>query len=152
MCQEPVIRMCVSRQYAVGLRAAEWLSVTFMPPVKPTRPSHTTIFLCVRKSGRRNRSESSFTGLNHAKSTPASRSGVRNAFFSLFEPVQNLSQQYNIVQSAGAALKKIFELLDVEPSLTDAADAVDLPPVRGEIRFEDVSFAYGDGERVKSSW
>jgi ATP-binding cassette subfamily B protein len=42
-----------------------------------------------------------------------------------------------------AALDKIFELLDEEPDLVDSADAVDLPvPLRGEIRFEDVSFQY----------
>ena len=45
-----------------------------------------------------------------------------------------------------AALDKIFDLLDEEPDLTDAADAVELPRVRGEIRFEDVTFAYGDGD------
>ena len=38
----------------------------------------------------------------------------------LFDPVQQLSQQYNVVQSAGAALQKIFELLDVEPSIGGA--------------------------------
>jgi ATP-binding cassette subfamily B protein len=50
-----------------------------------------------------------------------------------------------------AALDKIFELLDVEPTLTDANDAVDLPtPLRGEINFEDVSFAYRtqDGDKL----
>jgi len=42
-----------------------------------------------------------------------------------------------------AALDKIFELLDEEPSLVDAPDAVDLPvPLRGEIRFDGVSFQY----------
>jgi ABC-type multidrug transport system fused ATPase/permease subunit len=44
-----------------------------------------------------------------------------------------------------AALDKIFELLDEEPDLGDKPDAVDLPRVRGEIQFEDVSFSY-DGE------
>ena len=68
---------------------------------------------------------------------------------SLFEPVQNLSQQYNIVQSAGAALKKIFELLDVTASIAERPDAVDLPAT-GAIEVEHVSFAYGDGADVLS--
>jgi ATP-binding cassette subfamily B protein len=68
---------------------------------------------------------------------------------SLFEPVQNLSQQYNIVQSAGAALKKIFELLDVEPSIAERPGAVDLPST-GAVDVEHVSFAYGDGADVLS--
>src|SRR5205823_1187610 len=37
----------------------------------------------------------------------------------LFEPVQQLSQQYNIVQSAGAALKKLFGVLDEKPSIAE---------------------------------
>jgi ATP-binding cassette subfamily B protein len=41
-----------------------------------------------------------------------------------------------------AALDKIFELLDKEPDLVDAPDADELPPVRGQIVLEDVSFAY----------
>ena len=65
----------------------------------------------------------------------------------LFDPVQNLSQQYNVVQSAGAALKKIFELLEVEPSIGERPDAVALPPT-GAVALHDVSFAYGDGADV----
>jgi ATP-binding cassette subfamily B protein len=45
-----------------------------------------------------------------------------------------------------AALDKIFELLDEEPDLVDAPDAIDLPHVRGDIRFEDVTFAYAGRE------
>jgi len=45
-----------------------------------------------------------------------------------------------------AALDKIFELLDDEPDLVDADDATELPPIRGEIRFDDVCFAYGSGD------
>src|SRR3954451_7840674 len=41
-----------------------------------------------------------------------------------------------------AALDKIFELLDEEPDLVDAPDAIELPRVRGEIRVDDVTFAY----------
>jgi len=60
----------------------------------------------------------------------------------LFEPVQQLSQQYNIVQSSGAALKKLFGLLDVEPSIVEKPAARDLPD-RGAIDVSHVSFAYG---------
>jgi ABC-type multidrug transport system fused ATPase/permease subunit len=60
----------------------------------------------------------------------------------LFEPIQQLSQLYTTYQSGMAALEKIFQLLDHEPDLTDVAGAQELPPIRGELRFEDVSFAY----------
>ncbi len=62
-----------------------------------------------------------------------------------FDPIQQLSQLYTTYQAGMAALDKIFGLLDEEPDVTDATDAIELPSVRGEIRFEDVTFAYGDG-------
>jgi ABC-type multidrug transport system fused ATPase/permease subunit len=60
----------------------------------------------------------------------------------LFEPIQQLSQMYTTYQSGMAALEKIFQLLDVEPTLEDRPGALALGPIRGEVDFEDVSFAY----------
>jgi ABC-type multidrug transport system fused ATPase/permease subunit len=60
----------------------------------------------------------------------------------LFEPIQQLSQMYTTYQSGMAALEKIFQLLDVEPVLEDQPDAPALGPIRGEVDFQDVSFAY----------
>jgi ATP-binding cassette subfamily B protein len=65
----------------------------------------------------------------------------------LFEPVQQLSQQYNIVQSSGAALHKLFALLDTRPSIVERPGAVDLPAA-GTIEVTGVSFGYGDGADV----
>jgi ABC-type multidrug transport system fused ATPase/permease subunit len=62
---------------------------------------------------------------------------------SFFDPIQSLSQLYTTYQAGMAALDKIFELLDEEPDIADAEDAIELPRVRGEIRFEDVTFSYG---------
>jgi ABC-type multidrug transport system fused ATPase/permease subunit len=62
-----------------------------------------------------------------------------------FDPIQQLSQVYTTYQSGMAALDKIFELLDVEPTLVDRPGAIDLPRVRGALEFRDVSFRYGDG-------
>jgi ABC-type multidrug transport system fused ATPase/permease subunit len=64
---------------------------------------------------------------------------------SFFDPIQSLSQLYTTYQAGMAALDKIFELLDEEPDLGDKPDAVELPRVRGEIEFDEVSFSY-DGE------
>jgi ABC-type multidrug transport system fused ATPase/permease subunit len=69
--------------------------------------------------------------------------GFIAALNNFFDPIQSLSQLYSVYQSGTAALDKIFELLDERPELVDAADAVDLPRVRGELRFERVSFRYG---------
>ena len=65
----------------------------------------------------------------------------------LFEPVQQLSQLFNTVQSSGAALHKLFELLDTPVELDERPDAVELPD-RGELRVEGLSFAYDGGEPV----
>jgi len=60
-----------------------------------------------------------------------------------FDPIQSLSQLYTTYQAGMAALDKIFDLLDEEPDIGDRPDAIELPRVRGEIEFDDVSFSYG---------
>jgi ATP-binding cassette subfamily B protein len=65
----------------------------------------------------------------------------------LFEPVQQLSQLFNLVQSAGAGLQKLYELLGTRVDVAERPGAVDLPE-GGDIEVDDVSFAYGDGPRV----
>jgi ATP-binding cassette, subfamily B, bacterial len=78
--------------------------------------------------------------------------GVLVAFIAalnnFFDPIQSLSQFYTTYQAGMAALDKIFELLDEEPELRDAPDAIDLPRIRGEIEFDDVVFSYGEGEAL----
>jgi subfamily B ATP-binding cassette protein MsbA len=58
-------------------------------------------------------------------------------------PVGMLASQWTQVQQAFGAADRIFALLDTAPEIQDAPDAVPLPPVRGEIRFEEVGFRYG---------
>jgi len=65
------------------------------------------------------------------------------ALNNFFDPIQQLSQLYTTYQSGMAALDKIFELLDEQPDLVDPPGAVELPALRGELRFDDVSFQYG---------
>jgi ATP-binding cassette, subfamily B, bacterial len=65
----------------------------------------------------------------------------------LFEPVQQLSQLFNMVQSATASLHKLYELLDGDVEIDDRPGAVDLP-AGAAISIAGVSFAYGDGEAV----
>jgi ATP-binding cassette subfamily B protein len=72
--------------------------------------------------------------------------GFIAALNNFFDPIQQLSQLYTVYQSGMAALDKIFELLDEEPELQDVADATSLPRIRGELRFEDVSFRYGSDD------
>jgi ABC-type multidrug transport system fused ATPase/permease subunit len=75
--------------------------------------------------------------------------GFIAALNGFFDPIGQLSQVYTTYQSGMAALDKIFELLDVAPELTDRPDAIELGRIRGEIRFEDVSFRYRTDEGTK---
>lgn len=59
-----------------------------------------------------------------------------------FRPIQILSQFYTQAQSALAGLERIFVLLDEPSSLNDAPDAIALPPLRGQVTFETVTFGY----------
>jgi ABC-type multidrug transport system fused ATPase/permease subunit len=60
-----------------------------------------------------------------------------------FDPIQQLSNLYTTYQSGMAALDKIFELLDERSDVVDRPDAIELPRLRGEIAFENVTFRYG---------
>ncbi|HUE07717.1 MAG TPA: ABC transporter ATP-binding protein [Acidimicrobiales bacterium] len=72
--------------------------------------------------------------------------GELTAFFlyvnRFFAPIQLLTQQYNSFQQGRASVFKLRDLLETEPSVKEAPDATELPPIRGEIRFDHVSFGY----------
>ncbi|MEA2531692.1 MAG: ATP-binding cassette, subfamily multidrug efflux pump, partial [Thermomicrobiales bacterium] len=63
-----------------------------------------------------------------------------------FEPIRDLSQQYNMLQAAMAAGERIFEVLDVEPEVRDKPDAIALPQITGRVDFDGVTFGYGEVE------
>lgn len=66
-----------------------------------------------------------------------------------FQPIINLSNVYNLFQSALAALAKLFGLMDERPAITERPGAFDIPePVSGKVEFDDVSFSYVDGVPV----
>jgi ABC-type multidrug transport system fused ATPase/permease subunit len=61
-----------------------------------------------------------------------------------FQPIQELSQLYTTYQAGMAALDKVIELLETEPDMVDAPDAIDPGPLRGEIEMRGVWFTYED--------
>jgi ABC-type multidrug transport system fused ATPase/permease subunit len=69
----------------------------------------------------------------------------------LFEPIQQLSQLYTTYQSGMAALEKIFQLLDTPPTLEDRPGAPALGAIRGDVRFDGVSFAYNPRRKRRKS-
>lgn len=74
------------------------------------------------------------------------------ALNNFFDPIQQLSQLYTTYQSGMAALDKIFDLLDTEPDLLDPPDPLELPSLRGELRFDAVSFRYGTDGSADAGW
>ena len=62
-----------------------------------------------------------------------------------FEPIRHLTMQYTQLQRGMAAGVRIFEVIDLVPEVQDDPDAIDMPPIQGEIKFEDVSFHYVPG-------
>ena len=65
-----------------------------------------------------------------------------------FNPIQNLAEQFNWMQSAFASAEKIFTILDMEPEIVDDPDAIELEKIEGNIEFKNVWFAYNEGEWV----
>ena len=65
-----------------------------------------------------------------------------------FNPIQNLAEQFNQLQSAFASAEKIFTIFDMKPEVVDEPGAIELEEIRGEIEFKDVWFAYVPGEWV----
>lgn len=65
-----------------------------------------------------------------------------------WQPINNISNFYNQLLVAMASTERIFEILDIQPDVQDDPDAYDLPPIRGEITFENVSFSYDEEKPV----
>jgi len=63
-------------------------------------------------------------------------------------PARQLAAVLTVGQQARAGVERIYSLLDIEPAIADAPDAVELDDVRGEIVFEDVHFGYRPGTPV----
>ena len=61
-----------------------------------------------------------------------------------FDPIRDLSRRYDSFQSTMAGGERIFALMDTPVEVQDAPDAIQLPIIQGEVRFEGVSFYYSD--------
>jgi ATP-binding cassette subfamily B protein len=62
-----------------------------------------------------------------------------------FDPIRNLTQQYMQLQRSSVAVERIFQILSIEVEVADAPDAIDLPRIRGAVRFDHVVFGYDPG-------
>ena len=66
----------------------------------------------------------------------------------LFNPIGRYMELNNRLQSAMGAAERVFEFLDTTPEIQDKTEAIALPPVRGRVQFENVHFAYEEGDEV----
>jgi ATP-binding cassette subfamily B multidrug efflux pump len=69
-----------------------------------------------------------------------------------FRPIQDLSEKFNILQSAMAASERIFKLLDEPITISSDPSAIPLRDPRGEIEFRNVWFSYKSGEPKDGDW
>jgi ATP-binding cassette, subfamily B, bacterial MsbA len=70
--------------------------------------------------------------------------GLISGIFILYEPVKTLSRIHIVMQRSITATSEIFRILDSEPTVLDAPDAVALPPSKGLVEFKDVTFRYAN--------
>jgi ATP-binding cassette subfamily B protein len=65
---------------------------------------------------------------------------------SLFDPVQQLSQLYNTLQSSAAALHKLFGIIDAVPDVDESPNPISLPPA-GDVVVDNITFSYAGGSQ-----
>ena len=70
-------------------------------------------------------------------------------YISMFwSPVMNLSNFYNQLITNISGAERIFEIIDTPPEIEDGEDVIEIPEIKGDVRFEDVSFAYDEDTKV----
>jgi ABC-type multidrug transport system fused ATPase/permease subunit len=66
----------------------------------------------------------------------------------LYAPLRDMAKETARIAKGKVALRRVLEIMDLEPEVEDAPDAVPAPPLRGEVEFRNVSFAYVSGRPV----
>jgi len=65
-----------------------------------------------------------------------------------FQPIRDLSNVLNTIQSAGVSLERIFEYMDEVPDVQNVENAIALKPIVGEVEYRNVDFSYTPGQQV----
>ncbi len=72
-----------------------------------------------------------------------------STYISMFwRPIMNLSNFYNQLVTNISGAERIFEIMDTKPDITDGAELKELPVIKGDVRFENVTFAYDKDTQV----
>ena len=65
-----------------------------------------------------------------------------------FEPIQQLAEQFNVLQSAFASAERLFGILDNKPQISNIENSIDLKEMKGDIEFKNVWFAYNNEDWI----
>lgn len=80
--------------------------------------------------------------------TPGDFGSFVVAIFYSFTPIKRLSRANNTVQQGVASFERIQDVIQTKPSITDGPEAYPLPPIKGKVVFENVSFSYNENRPV----
>jgi len=70
------------------------------------------------------------------------------AIFYSYTPIKRLSRANNVIQQGVASYNRVKEVIDSKPEIVECPNAYPLPPVKGKVRFENVSFSYNESRSV----
>ncbi|MBW4641126.1 MAG: ABC transporter ATP-binding protein/permease [Gloeocapsa sp. UFS-A4-WI-NPMV-4B04] len=70
------------------------------------------------------------------------------AVVSLLDPIAHVTNNYNEFKQGEASVDRVFELVAIQPTVLEKADAIALPPVTGKVEYRNVSFAYKPNQPV----
>ena len=140
-------KMAAFQKRSINLQKAKYQRMFVFGVFRPmVYMLHISCVMCLLYFGSRGVIEST-TFLGQAIS-----SGTIVTFYlyatKFFNPIQTLSEHFDVLQSAFASAEKIFTIMDMVPEVVDEPDAIELDEIKGEIEFKDVWFAYKPGEWV----
>ncbi|HKJ64412.1 MAG TPA: ABC transporter transmembrane domain-containing protein [Desulfopila sp.] len=80
--------------------------------------------------------------------TPGTFFAFLTALVAAYDPIKGISRINSTIQQGMAAATRVFNILDIEPEITDKPGAVSLPPFRSTIALNNLCFSYNNEERV----
>ena len=89
-------------------------------------------------------------GVISGRTTAAEFFSFVTAMVMMYNPIKKLNGDYNTMQRSIGASERVFEIIDAEPEIVDAPDALSLPAAKGDVEFRNVTFSYQDEDVLKN--
>ena len=80
--------------------------------------------------------------------SPGDFSAFLMAIFMMYMPIRRMSRANNMIQQGVACYERVKEIMDSTPQIVDAPNAYPLPPVKGHVKFENITFCYDEKQAV----